>query len=254
MGASASEEDEITKTDDIPRIPRTRRVREIVERVGGALVVAVVVTAVVLHLQPPAPEAARERARVVNLSDAGTEVYVSFGAGSEVDGSTWTFCTPTPSGCAFPLDSDASRVLPAGSKELSVNISFDQPGGCQGSGIDLGEFTINAGAYDTADISMVNGWNADMRIDVVDGEHHLTLGPTQGPDSGAGIYGIFPNGCDICVARQNPPCAWQTECGTPEGGGAPCGCQGGTQYNPSPVCQVTPLPPDSYVTVVLLHH
>ena len=191
-------------------------------------------------------------ARVINASDAGTMVYVSFGADSKVHPSDWaSFCARVPSGCAFPLDADAEHALPADGKALSVNVSFDQPGSCAGSGIDLGEFTINSGAYDTADISMVNGWNADMEVRVAGSK---TLGPTAGPDSGAGSYGIYPNGCDICVARQKPPCPWQTPCGGPDGGGAACGCQGGTQYNPSPVCQVTPLPKDSDVAVVLLRH
>jgi hypothetical protein len=176
---------------------------------------------------------------------------VSFGADSKVRPSDWPFCGPVPSGCSFPLPSKEVRVLPTGGKYLSANLSFNAPGSCAGTGVSLGEVTINGadnGKYDTTDISLVNGWNADLSIEVSNAK---TLGPTHGAYSGMNVYGVFPNGCDLCVAKQHPPCPWQHPCGGPDGGPG-CGCHAGTQYNPSPVCQVTGVARGSVVTVVLL--
>ena len=192
-------------------------------------------------------------ARARNDSASPTIVFATFGADSKVRPADWsTFCSPVPSGCSFPLASKATRDLPTGGKYLSANLSFNAPGSCAATGVSLGEVTINGaqnGKYDTTDISLVNGWNADLEIEVSGAR---TLGPTHGAYSGTSTYGVFPNGCDLCVAKQHPPCPWQHPCGSPDGGGLGCGCHAGSQYNPSPVCQVTGVARGSVVTVVLL--
>jgi hypothetical protein len=202
-------------------------------------------------------------AAVKNESGKSTTVWASFSPDSKVTREDWiSFCKPVTSGCMFHLGVDEIRYLQTSGKFLSVNLSFGQPGSCEGTGVTLGEMSLNtSNNHDTVDISMVNGWNVDIKIDIAPknapkdasfgGLGAVTLGPTDGPDSGALRLGVFPNGCDICVARQKPPCPWQTPCGTPDGGGVACGCQGGTQYNPSPVCQEQ-ISQGSLVTVVLV--
>ncbi len=199
-----------------------------------------------------APATTSSEARVRNDSASSAVVFATFGADSKIRPADWSsFCTAVPSGCSFPLASHATRDLPTGGKYLSVNLSFNAPGSCSATGVSLGEMTLNgpeSGKYDTTDISLVNGWNADLSIEVSNAK---TLGPTHGAYSGRDTYGVFPNGCDICVAKQHPPCPWQHPCGGPDGGPG-CGCHAGMQYAPVPVCQVTGVAHGSTVTVVLL--
>jgi hypothetical protein len=54
-------------------------------------------------------------------------------------------------------------------------------------------------------------------------------GPPAGASGNESVLGIFPYGCDICVARQAPPC------GIPTGSD---GCKTGTQSNPAVPCQL----------------
>ena len=205
-------------------------------------------------LMPTAAAAPTTEARVRNGSLSPAVAYVTFAADSKVRG--WGFCEPVPSGCRFPIASKETVALPTTGSYLSANISFNAPGSCAGTGATLGEVTINGpqgGKYDTVDISLVNGWNVDVEIEVAGpAGPALLLGPTHGIGSGIDLFGVFPNGCDICVAKQHPPCPWQKPCGGPDGGGPACGCHKGTQYNPSPVCQDTGVARGSVVTVVLL--
>jgi hypothetical protein len=111
----------------------------------------------------------------------------------------------------------------------NVTFAFNGPVGC---GSSLAEFTANnPNGYGTADISLVNGWNAKLAI-YVNGQ---TLGPSTW-NSGPTTYGVYPGFCDVCVAEKNPPCGKSPAgCTTP----GSCGCKTGTQYNPSTPCQVT---------------
>jgi hypothetical protein len=187
--------------------------------------------------QPPAPDAgpgaptgSTSHARVQNRTATATTVYVSFGAGSQIVG--WPFCADAGAGvCSFSLGPWKNQDLPSDGKWLNATISFDAPPGC---GVSLGELDLGnpSWTHDTADISLVNGWNRNLEI-VISGDR--SLGPTNGPDANASAYGVFPNGCDVCVARESPPCGMQP-CGSPDAGGA-CGCKGGTQYAPSVPCQ-----------------
>ena len=64
--------------------------------------------------------------------------------------------------------------------------------------------------------------------DVVGDAGTTTLGPPKGMLGNSKLLGVFPLGCDICVARQSPPCGMKP--GTD-------GCKGGTQSNPDVPCQ-----------------
>jgi hypothetical protein len=177
----------------------------------------------------PATDAgATTKAIVSNATDAGALVAFSFGADSVVQPGDWSFC-PDSGPCSLQLAAAASQELPTDGRYLNLSIAFNGPVGC---GSTVAEFTANnPNGYGTADVSLVNGWNADVAI-LVDG---LTLGPAL--DAGnADALGVFPYACDICVARSGPPCGIPVAgCTTP----GSCGCKAGSQYNPVPPCQVT---------------
>jgi len=186
-------------------------------------------------------------AAVLNNTKTPTTVYVSFGGNSKVGPADWTsFCTAVPSGCSFPLAAGASQLLPSFGKPLNATLAFDQAPGC---GTTLAEFNLSipGWALDTANISLVNGWNSNVSIEVSDA---ATLGPTNGADANADAYGVFPVACDLCVARGSPPCGYDAG-GCTEAGS--CGCKSGTQYNPTVPCQES-FARGSVVTVVLVSH
>jgi len=150
-------------------------------------------------------------------------VYVTFGSGSQVLPKHWLFCKPTSDlTCEFPLKTNGNRSLPLEGQFLSATIAFNAPVGCGATKAELN--LNNLTWYDTADISLVDGFNVNMAMDA-DG---TKLGPTKGKNGNEIVFGVFPLGCDICVSRQQPPC------GMPTGAD---GCKKGTQYDPEVPCQ-----------------
>jgi hypothetical protein len=182
---------------------------------------------------------------VSNMTDAGATVNVSFGADSVVLPAAWPFCgVDAGLTCSFSLGAASSQSLPTGGQYLNASIAFNGPVGC---GSTIAEFTANStNGFGTADVSLVNGWNANVQI-TVDGQ---MLGPAT--DAGnVSTFGVFPFGCDICVARSQPPCGISNAGCTSPGS---CGCKTGTQYNPTVPCQSTYQKSDagSLVNVALL--
>lgn len=173
-----------------------------------------------------------------NLTDASAQVNISVGSDSVVLPSTWDFChVDAGLMCSFKLAAGISRALPTGGQYLNASIAFNSPVGCSGpsGGPTIAEFTANnLNGYGTADVSLVNGWNAKVEI-LVDGQ---TLGPAKWQHN-ENVSGVFPYGCDICVARQNPPCGIPACGSSPNDGGQGCGCKPGGQYNPMVPCQIT---------------
>ena len=183
---------------------------------------------------PPTPQAdaavpsdagSYSHVRVTNRTPSPTTVYASFGADSKV--TTFPFCGDV-GGCSFNLAPSASQDLPTGGAYLNVTLSFDQAPSCN---VTLGEINVSNPAWnqDTANISLVNGWSNDIEIDVGTGDAGIVLGPTKGPNGNESVFGVYPNGCDICVARQNPPCGMKP---------GKDGCKKGPdQYHPDVLCQ-----------------
>jgi hypothetical protein len=164
---------------------------------------------------------------VTNGTKKATTVYASFGADSGVKADDWkAFCTITaPLNCNFKLDADKAQELPADS-HLNVTLSFDG----QGCGATKAEVNVNNPKwYDVVDISLVDGFSNAPAIKYTPPTGAFTLlGPPTGKDTDALLLGVYPTGCDICTARENPPCG-QAPGGT--------GCKAGTQYDPTPPCQ-----------------
>lgn len=200
---------------------------------------------------------------IVNQSMSAVTVYINFYPSSQIVPSDWSsFCTEiSATSCTFSLAGSASRMIPASSKYLNVNVAFavdayacpSQPGGT------LAEVNINnPGFPDVVDISLVNGFNLPMKVVVDPFGAATTLGPVTSMDGNETAFGVYPYGCDVCVARCCPGCSFigrsdslscdtspsLDQCGMP---GAPqctgCtgtgadGCKAGTQSNPDVPCQ-----------------
>lgn len=170
---------------------------------------------------------------VQNERSVATTVHVAFGADSKVSAADWSaFCTGSGLVCTFPLGpkntGSASQPLPSkNGSYLNATFSFDAPVGC---GVTKAEVDVNNPSwYDTLDVSLVDGYSDNVQIYAVpSGGGPATLGPPVGATGNEKVYGVFPVGCDICVARQNPPC------GITKG---KTGCKTGTQYDPDVPCQ-----------------
>jgi hypothetical protein len=124
--------------------------------------------------------------------------------------------------CNFPLAKGATQELPLAAQNLNATFSFFQPVTCATTKVELN--VNNPEWYDVSDVSLVDGFNVPVRLQF--GATDVTVQQATGNETKAGVY---PNGCDICVARQNPPCGMQP--GTD-------GCKAGTQYDPDVPCQL----------------
>ena len=164
---------------------------------------------------------------LVNETSKPVEVSVAFGANSVAK-------LPTLCGadagltCSLPLAAKSEVPLPLAGQWLNATFSFGAPVAC---GSTKAEINVNNPAwYDITDISLVDGFSNALRIDTTDTADGglRILGPVWSATGNERNYGVFPNGCDICVARQKP------SCGMPPGKD---GCKGGTQYNPDVPCQ-----------------
>jgi len=160
---------------------------------------------------------------IANGTGYATTVYVAFGADSVVLPPAWSFCTAQGKlNCSFLLAPRGTQALPLARQYLNATFSFDAPVAC---GITKAEVNVNNPSwYDILDVSLVDGFSNLITIEAGD----ATLGPPNGPKGNEQVFGLFPLGCDVCVARQSPPC------GIPKGTD---GCKAGTQYDPKPPCQ-----------------
>ncbi len=162
---------------------------------------------------------------VQNQTASAVTVYVSFGGGSVVQPSQWPFCGDS-GGCQFVLAASgspgSSQNLPLAGQYLNATLAFNATPSC---GSTKAELNVNNPAwYDILDVSLVDGYSNNIQITA----NGTLLGPPKGATGNENVFGLFPYGCDICVAQQAPPC------GISPGGP---GCKAGSQYNPSPPCQ-----------------
>jgi len=198
----------------------------------------------------PAPVRGSATVSVVNTTSAPPTVYVSLTRNSQVQGFP-PFCYEDAGApCSFPLGPDAGQVLPIGTSFFNATFSFGAAPACN---VTVGEVTVNTdNGQDTTDISEVNGYGGKMEIDVSSPDGGTTVvGPATGGASDQTAFGLYPSGCDICVARQSPPCGI-TPCGSsPNDGGQGCGCKSGGQYDPTVPCQYNPVPPGQSYVVAL---
>ncbi len=165
---------------------------------------------------------------VINNTPDDTIVSVAFGSNSMITAASWDFCNDgsAPS-CVFLLKARASHALPIGGQYLNATITFGAP--TVGCGTTKAELQVNNPIWhDVMDVSLVDGYSNGVVIDVTDSSGKSKLGPPVGKTGNEKVFGLFPLGCDICVARD------QSACGLPTGKD---GCKGGTQYDPDVPCQ-----------------
>jgi len=167
---------------------------------------------------------------ISNETAQDVTAFVSFGADSVVLPSAWPFCqAPTALTCQIPIKAHQKQPLPLAGKYLNATIGFGAPVSC---GSTKAEINVNNPKwYDTADISLVDGFSTKLAITVADPSTKIakTLGPVTSKTGNEKAFGVYPLGCDICVARQQPPC-----------GQIPGrdGCKAGPdQYHPDVPCQ-----------------
>ena len=187
---------------------------------------------------------------VLNDTDAPSVVHVAFGSDSVVGHETWKhFCVGSGLTCQFHLGKHESRVLPLGGQYLNATMAFDATPSC---GSTKAEVNVNNPTwYDVVDVSLVDGYSNKIKMTAVEpavdaGPVSTTLGPPNGATGNEKVFGVYPMGCDICVARQSPPCGIKK--GT-------SGCKTGSQYKPDVPCQYqgTVLGGGTAVTIALVH-
>ena len=166
---------------------------------------------------------------IKNGSAEDKTVYISFGADSVALPANIPACEnemSTRLTCQFPLTKGATSGLRISSNYLNATISIGAPIAC---GSTKAEVNVNNPRwYDTIDISLVDGFSSPMSVETRDSAGAHVLGPVTGATNNEKAFGVFPYGCDICVARKSPPC------GILPGGS---GCKAGTQNDPSVICQ-----------------
>lgn len=184
---------------------------------------------------------------VVNQTANGVTVFVSFGADSAITQSTWaSFCSGSGLTCQFPLAGNGgTQALPNPSGAyLNATFAFDSPVGC---GATKAEVNVNNPSwYDILDVSLVDGYSNNVAIIATPASGApITLGPPQGASGNESVYGLYPYGCDVCVARCSPPCGigkssplvgCTASCTDCQSNGVD-GCKAGTQTNPAVPCQ-----------------
>ena len=149
--------------------------------------------AAVFHLPAPSTLA------VSNDTSADTTVYVAFGSDSVVLPGNWPCVAQGALKCSFPLKARSVMILPLNGSYLNGTFSFGGEVTCNTTKAELN--VNNPKWQDIADISLVDGFNAPIAVDV--GGRTLAVSAVTGNETN---YGVYPNGCDICVARQKPPC------------------------------------------------
>jgi hypothetical protein len=165
---------------------------------------------------------------LTNRQTSPITVYVAFGAGSQIKAADWkSFCTvASPLTCSFSLAGSKRLPNPSG-KHLNATIAFGAAVGCNTTKAELD--VNNPKWFDTLDVSLVDEYSNQVEIDYVPPGGAVTkLGPPVGKTGNEKVLGVFPYGCDVCVARKNPPC------GIAKGTD---GCKAGTQYKPDVPCQ-----------------
>ena len=189
---------------------------------------------------------AKTQVSIVNQTANAAMVYISFAADSAITQGNWaSFCSGSGRNCQFSLPGNGTQALPNPSGAyLNFTTAFNSPVGC---GATKAEVNVNNPSwYDILDVSLVDGYTNNVAIVVTQNSGTLTtLGPPNGQNGNESVYGLYPYGCDVCVARCSPPCGIAKSnpllgcdgtCNNCQGNGTD-GCKTGTQTSPTVPCQ-----------------
>lgn len=190
---------------------------------------------------------AKTQVSVVNQTAAAATVYVNFGADSAITQTNWaSFCSGSGLSCQFTLAGNgATQALPnPGGAYLNATFAFNSPVGCNATKAEVN--VNNPSWYDILDVSLVDGYSNDVAIIATPtGGSAVMLGPPHGESGNESVYGLYPLGCDVCVARCSPPCGisksnplvgCNASCDNCQSNGVD-GCKAGTQSAPAVPCQ-----------------
>jgi hypothetical protein len=181
-----------------------------------------------------------------NRTHDAVTVFVAFGADSAILPPNWPFCVSSSNlNCSFQVAGDKTFHLPLAGNYTNATFAF---GGTVSCGNTKSEINVNNPRwYDTVDVSLVDGFSNAVAIEYKDPDSSVMLGPVRRSEGNERALGVFPLGCDICVARQNPPCGM-----TP----GKTGCKTGPdQYHPDVACQYqgkTMTGTDAHIKIVYL--
>lgn len=151
------------------------------------------------------PQESGTKLSVTNEHDVSVMLYVSFGYDSSVSADDWDFCIGSGLNCSFEMSKNSTENLPLDGKYINATFSVNSPVGC---GVTKSEVNLNNPSwYDTMDVSLVDGFSDKMQIIYTPPKgEEVKLGLPKGETGNERVLGLFPYGCDVCVARQNPPC------------------------------------------------
>jgi len=189
---------------------------------------------------------------VQNEKSEPVKVYMTFGGDScitqdniKINGEAGK-CEPTLyNECVFTLAKGEKKEIQLELCRANLTFRFNSPEGC---GVTKAEANMNVpNGDDFWNISLVDGWNENVRMDIVTSDIGTkTMGPTLGKTGNQQAFGVYPYGCDVCTARQNPPCGIEmgdSECKTPNGVK--------NQYSPDVPCQWNHPRPNTVTVSVL---
>jgi hypothetical protein len=167
---------------------------------------------------------------LANATPSDTIAFLAFGTDSVVVPALVPLCgVDAGLTCQFPIKARSTVQVPLASQYINATVAFGAAVGCGSTKAELN--LNNPKWYDILDVSLVDGFSNGVEIGVVSTSSDggtIKLGPPNGATGNERVYGLFPLGCDICTARQAPPC------GIVPGGS---GCKAGTQYKPDVPCQ-----------------
>lgn len=191
---------------------------------------------------PPAPVDAGPVGSlgVENATSAPVTVYVAFGSDSVVQAGSWPICgVDAGLNCTFTVPANTTLPLPSTGQYLNATMSFGGPVACGRTKVELN--LHNPSWYDVVDVSLVDGFSSSVSLTY----GSLEIGPVTSAAGNDKALGVYPLGCDLCVARSS-----QTPCGMAPGTD---GCKAGSQYDPTVPCQYQGSVKDGAASVVVTY-
>jgi|GEM_PF-1399135 len=189
------------------------------------------------------PQNKKKTVKLTNRKDSPVIAYINFGADSQIQANDLGgFCTATGKlNCNLTLQANTSVLLPNSSyKYLNMALAFNKPVTCGSTKAEV--IANNPNWFDILDVSVVDGFNEKIQMNVTSGGRTVQLGPPVGKTGNRNVFGVFPYGCTICAGIKDAPCG---DAGTGE-------CKGGTESKPDSLCQYQMNETEGEIDVILL--
>ena len=210
-------------------------------RRGSLCVISLMLTLQVIGVAQAADK--NKIVRITNQQGTPAEVYINFAADSVLKPTDLPFCRVTgPLNCQFTLAARSSQDFPnPQAKYLNMALAFNAEVTCGSTKAEV--LVNNPGWFDVLDVSVVDGFNEKIQINLTPTGGQLTqLGPPVGKLGNQKVFGVFPYACTICAGIKNAPC----------GDGGAGESKLGTESKPDVLCQYQMNDPTGLVEVLLL--